>query len=63
MTNPFDDQDAPFLALTNSQGQASFWPGFLPPPPGWQIAAGPAARAEIEAFIKSDTAPPGAWAS
>ncbi|SER89889.1 MbtH protein [Lentzea xinjiangensis] len=38
MTNPFDDPDARFLVLVNSEGQHSLWPEFADVPAGWEIA-------------------------
>jgi MbtH protein len=42
--NPFDDQEATFLALVNAEGQYSLWPEFAGIPPGWTVAHGPASR-------------------
>jgi MbtH protein len=53
MVNPFEDQDAPFLALVNVSAEVSLWPAFLPAPEGWRVVAGPAPRAEILAFIEA----------
>lgn len=38
MTNPFDDEDARFLVLTNAEGQHSLWPAFADVPGGWTVA-------------------------
>ena len=40
MNNPFEDEDAEFQVLVNSEGQYSLWPSFRETPPGWQ-ATGP----------------------
>jgi MbtH protein len=44
-TNPFEDPDARYLVLVNTEDQHSLWPAFLDPPPGWQVAFGPTDRA------------------
>jgi MbtH protein len=38
MINPFDNEDGAFLVLTNSEGQYSLWPAFVPVPDGWNTA-------------------------
>ncbi len=53
MVNPFEDQDASFMALVNGAAEVSLWPAFLPAPEGWRVVAGPAPRAEILAFIEA----------
>ena len=63
MANPFDDQDAEFLALTRlpsgDQMQVhSLWPAFLDVPRGWSIAFGPAPRAEVLAHISGAATDP-----
>jgi MbtH protein len=55
MTNPFDDQDATYLALVNPQGRYSLWPAFAPVPPGWTVARGAGTRQECLDYID------GAW--
>ncbi|MGI5484753.1 MbtH family protein [Streptomyces lavendofoliae] len=44
MTNPFDDDEQPFLVLVNDEGQHSLWPAFAEVPKGWDVACGPADR-------------------
>lgn len=44
MTNPFEDPNADYLVLVNSEGQHSLWPVFAPVPAGWSTAFGPAGR-------------------
>jgi MbtH protein len=38
MNNPFDDTEATFLVLVNSEGQYSLWPSFAVVPAGWTVA-------------------------
>ncbi|MFC4498121.1 MULTISPECIES: MbtH family protein [Streptomyces] len=38
MTNPFEDQDAPYLVLVNDEAQYSLWPAFADVPAGWTVA-------------------------
>jgi len=53
MTNPFEDDSAPFLALLNEEGQYSLWPAFANVPDGWETVFGEASRAECLAFIEN----------
>ena len=53
-TNPFDDDNATFSALINSEGQCSLWPTFAPIPEGWTVAHGPANRQECLAHIEAN---------
>jgi MbtH protein len=46
-TNPFDDEEGEFVALVNEEKQHSLWPD------GWSVVHGPAARADVLAFIES----------
>jgi len=53
MNNPFDDQDATFLVLTNDENQHSLWPSFIDIPAGWQTIHGPAARQGCLDYIET----------
>lgn len=44
MTNPFEDNDATYLVLTNDEGQYSLWPATIQVPAGWKIIHEPAGR-------------------
>jgi len=46
MTNPFDDENAQFLAVVNDEGQHALWPTFAEVPNGWRTVHGPASRQE-----------------
>jgi MbtH protein len=35
MTNPFEDDTAPYVVLVNEEGQHSLWPTFAAVPDGW----------------------------
>ncbi|MFM9610298.1 MbtH family protein [Streptomyces sp. V2] len=37
-TNPFEDDTARYLVLTNDEGQHSLWPAFAEVPDGWTVA-------------------------
>jgi len=54
MANPFEDQDALFLALVNEHAQTSLWPAFLAVPAGWRTMAGPDARDKIIAALSAE---------
>lgn len=51
MTNPFDDPDAVYFALVNTQGQHSLWPAFAPVPAGWRVAHDADSRTRCLAYI------------
>jgi MbtH protein len=53
MNNPFDDQNATFLVLTNDENQHSLWPAFIDIPAGWQTVHGPAARQTSLDYIET----------
>ncbi|RSM78017.1 MbtH family protein [Kibdelosporangium aridum] len=46
MSNPFEDENAPYVVLVNDERQYSLWPQFATVPAGWDVDFGPAARAE-----------------
>lgn len=54
MTNPFDDDDAVFLALRNSELQHSLWPQRIAVPGGWEIAFGPDSRSACLEYIEQN---------
>ncbi|MFB7657233.1 MULTISPECIES: MbtH family protein [unclassified Streptomyces] len=37
MTNPFEDESAPFCVLVNDENQHSLWPAFREVPAGWSV--------------------------
>jgi MbtH protein len=44
MTNPFENENATYLALINDEGQYSLWPEHVDVPAGWTTVHGPANR-------------------
>lgn len=54
MSNPFENQDANYLVLTNDEGQHSLWPAFADIPAGWNKVAGPDKRADCLAYIETN---------
>jgi len=51
--NPFDDPDALYLVLVNSEDQYSLWPMDIDIPAGWVVIDGPATRASCIAVIEA----------
>ena len=51
MTNPFDDPDAEFRVLANTEGQHSLWPAFADVPAGWTTVFGPGARSDCIGYV------------
>lgn len=54
MTSPFDDPDASFLVLVNSEGQHSLWPEFAEVPDGWTVALGAGTREAALAYVEEN---------
>ncbi|HEV2635136.1 MAG TPA: MbtH family protein [Actinocrinis sp.] len=52
MTNPFEDDEAPYLVLVNDEGQHSIWPVFAEPPAGWTEVFRGAGKAEALAYVE-----------
>ncbi|MFK4105333.1 MbtH family protein [Streptomyces sp. NPDC019531] len=38
MSNPFEQDDAPYMVLMNDEEQYSLWPAFAEVPAGWRVA-------------------------
>lgn len=53
-TNPFEDNDAPYLVLVNDEGQHSLWPVFIEVPAGWRITHRGATRQEALDYIEQN---------
>ena len=53
MTSPFDDENASYLVLSNSEEQHSLWPASLEVPAGWLRRHGPDGRAACLAYIET----------
>lgn len=54
MTNPFEDDDAEYLALINDEGQYSLWPQFREIPAGWTAVGPRGKRKDCLAWIEEN---------
>ena len=52
MTNPFENNEASFLVLTNDENQHSIWPDFIEIPKGWKSVHGPANKSDCLQFVE-----------
>ncbi|MBR7835710.1 MbtH family protein [Actinospica durhamensis] len=52
MTNPFEEPDADYSVLRNSQNQHSLWPAVIAVPDGWTAVYGPGLRADCLASVR-----------
>jgi MbtH protein len=52
MTNPFEDDDAPYLVLVNAENQHSIWPVFADVPAGWREAFRGDRKSEALAYVE-----------
>jgi len=52
MTNPFDDPDASYLVVVNTENQHALWPAFADVPAGWSVALPAAGRAECLDYVE-----------
>jgi uncharacterized protein YbdZ (MbtH family) len=52
VTNPFEDDDAEYMVLVNSELQYSLWPGFKEVPAGWTPVGPRGKRQECLAWIE-----------
>ncbi|OLF06966.1 MbtH family protein [Actinophytocola xinjiangensis] len=50
-TNPFEDNDAEYLVLTNDENQHSLWPASIAVPRGWATVHGPDTREAALAYV------------
>jgi MbtH protein len=55
-TNPFEDEDSRYFALTNDEGQYSLWPAFAAVPDGWSVAHGEDTRQACLAYVEENWA-------
>lgn len=51
MSNPFEDESAPYHVLVNAENQYSVWPEFADVPAGWDIVLRSASRTECLDYI------------
>jgi MbtH protein len=54
MTNPFENDDAQFVVLRNTEGQYSIWPVSVDVPDGWDFAFGEASRADCAEYVEDN---------
>ncbi|MCZ0858868.1 MbtH family protein [Actinomyces israelii] len=53
-TNPFEDDNAIYHVLMNSEGQYSLWPAFSPVPEGWDQVLSDSSRADALAYVEKN---------
>jgi MbtH protein len=53
VSNPFEDPDAPYLVLVNSEGQYSLWPAEIAVPGGWVTARDADSRANCLEYVEA----------
>jgi MbtH protein len=54
MTNPFEDEDRPYLVLVNDEEQHSLWPEWIDVPAGWTLVLGPRRRRECLEYVETN---------
>jgi MbtH protein len=54
MSDPFERDDREYRVLVNIEGRHSLWPAHLVVPEGWDVAYGPALRADCLAFVEDN---------
>jgi MbtH protein len=54
MSNPFENENIPFLVLVNAENQHSLWPEFMVIPEGWDVVCGPASRKECIEYTEEN---------
>jgi amino acid adenylation domain-containing protein len=58
MANPFDDESATYLVITNAAGQYSLWPAAWSVADGWTVVHGPVGRAACLGYVAEHWAIP-----
>lgn len=53
MADPFENEDASYLALINHEGQYSLWPEAIDVPSGWWVAFAGSRRQECLDYIQA----------
>lgn len=56
MTNPFEDEGAPYRVLVNDEDQHSLWPQGIDVPSGWRVVFGEASRADCLEYVEREWA-------
>ncbi|MFD4014587.1 MbtH family protein [Streptomyces albidoflavus] len=54
--NPFDNQDATYSVLVNTDNQHSLWPEFAEVPAGWKVVHGPESRQSCLDYVNANWA-------
>jgi len=52
VTNPFEDESRPYVALINDEDQYSLWPASFEIPAGWKVVLSSSSRSACLAFIE-----------
>jgi uncharacterized protein YbdZ (MbtH family) len=52
MSSPFDDPDARYLVVVNSESQHALWPAFAGVPAGWTVALPASSRQECLDYVE-----------
>jgi MbtH protein len=53
VTNPFENDSAPYFVLRNAEGQHSLWPASVDVPEGWETVFGQAERAKCLEYVET----------
>ncbi|MFK4105087.1 MbtH family protein [Streptomyces sp. NPDC019531] len=53
MSNPFEQDDAPYVVLINDEEQYSLWPAFAEVPAGWRVALDSGSRQDCLDYIET----------
>ena len=54
VSNPFEQDDAPYVVLVNDEEQYSLWPAFADVPAGWRVVLKSASRQECIDHIEKN---------
>lgn len=54
MYNPFEQQDAQYIVLVNTEDQYSLWPAEINVPDGWSTVFGPKTKLHCQQFIEEN---------
>ena len=56
MSNPFENDDAQYRVLVNSEGQHSLWPMFADIPQGWTVGLETGSRRACLEYVEANWA-------
>jgi len=54
MYNPFEQQDAQYIVLVNTENQYSLWPAEIDVPKGWSTVFGPQTKKYCQEYIEEN---------